>query len=70
MNSKYDIVVVVKNEGTHIYKDQTLRTVNEVMEAMDKDRVFGLNDKEMRFKTFQPNEVSKLQFNLVESWGR
>jgi len=72
--SKYDIVVVTKNddgeEEVHIFKRKWMATVEDVMKAMENDRVFSLNDEEMRIFFFKPNEVSKLQFNLVESLGR
>ena len=71
--TSYDIVVVVdggESQGTHVYEKRRSETVVQILEAMDKDRVFGLFDNEMRVNFFKPNEVSKLQFNLRESWVR
>lgn len=72
--AKYDIVVVVNQEGEeetpYIYKGRTSETVNVVMDSMDKDAVFGMLDDDLRVTYFKPNEVSKLQINLVESWTR
>lgn len=69
MNCTYDVVIVAKGE-THIFKKKTLSKVNEVMRAIDEDRVFSLNDDQFRICMFKPNEIEKVQFNLVESWTR
>lgn len=66
----YDIVIVTDIGETHTYGKRTSETILPILEAMDEDRVFGLLDDEMRLVFFKPNQVSKIQINLRESWVR
>lgn len=68
--SKYDILVEVEfnsendMEERYIFEDQSRKTVNVVLDSMEKDRVFGIRDKEARLILIKPREVTKLQINI------
>jgi hypothetical protein len=67
---KYDILVEVefhaKNdmEERYIFEDESLETVDAVINSMKKDLVFGLWDKDAKLTYFRPGEVTKLQINI------